>query len=104
MAALTLAGFPPAVVGLVTKYVVIRPVVEGDHIWLAVVMAINVMLGLAYYLRFVVVLVDRPAIDDPYRSPSPPVSIRISKAAVLVGTAGLVALSAWPDLLLSNLP
>ena len=104
MAALTLAGFPPAVIGLVTKYVVIRPVVEGDHVWLAVVMAVNVMLGLAYYLRFVAVLVDRPAIDDPYRSPSPPVSIRISKAAVLIGTAGLVALSAWPDLLLSNLP
>lgn len=104
MAMLTLAGFPPAVIGLVTKYVVIRPVVEGDEIWLAVVMAINVMLGLAYYLRFVAVLVDRPAIDDPYRSPSPPVSIRISKAAVLVGTAGLIALSAWPDLLLSNLP
>ena len=104
MAMLTLAGFPPAVIGLVTKYVVIRPVVEADHIWLAVVMAINVMLGLAYYLRFVVVLVDRPAIDDPYRSPSPPVSIRISKAAVLIGTAGLIALSAWPDLLLSNLP
>ena len=78
--------------------------VEGDHVWLAVVMAVNVMLGLAYYLRFVAVLVDRPAIDDPYRSPSPPVSIRISKAAVLIGTAGLVALSAWPDLLLSNLP
>ena len=104
MAMLTLAGFPPAVIGLVTKYVVIRPVVEGDEIWLAVVMAVNVMLGLAYYLRFVAVLVDRPAIDDPYRSPSPPVSIRISKAAVLIGTAGLIALSAWPDLLLSNLP
>jgi NADH-quinone oxidoreductase subunit N len=104
MAALTLAGFPPAVIGLVTKYVVIRPVIDAGDTWLAVVMAINVMLGLAYYLRFVVVLVDRPAIDDPYRSPSPPVSIRISKAAVLIGTAGLVVLSAWPDLLLSNLP
>ncbi len=104
MAALTLAGFPPAVIGLVTKYVVIRPVVDAGDTWLAVVMAVNVMLGLAYYLKFVVVLVDRPAVDDPYRSPSPPVSIRISKAAVLIGTAGLVALSAWPDLLLANLP
>lgn len=104
MAALTLAGFPPAVIGLVTKYVVIRPVVDGDYIWLAVVMAINVMLGLAYYLRFVAVLVDRPAIDDPYVSPSPPVSIRIAKAVALIGTAGLIALSAWPDWLLSNLP
>lgn len=104
MAALTLAGFPPAVIGLVTKYVVIRPVVDGDHLWLAVVMAVNVMIGLAYYLRFVAVLVDRPAIDDPYVSPSPPVSIRIAKAIALIGTAGLIALSAWPDWLFSNLP
>ncbi|MEO6606234.1 MAG: NADH-quinone oxidoreductase subunit N [Aeromicrobium sp.] len=104
IAALTLAGFPPAVIGLVTKYVVIRPAIEADEIWLAVVMAINVMLGLAFYLRFVAVLVDRPAVDDPYVSPSPPVSIRIAKATVIIGAAGLVALSAWPDLLLSNLP
>ena len=38
-AVLTLAGFPPAVAGLVTKYVVLRPVVDGDVTWLAVVMA-----------------------------------------------------------------
>src|SRR5690606_17533027 len=59
--ALTLAGFPPAVIGLVTKYVVLRPVVDDGLTWLAVVMAVNVMLGLAYYLRMVVVLVSRPA-------------------------------------------
>ena len=104
LAALTLAGFPPAIIGLVTKYVVIQPVVEAGQTWLAVVMAVNVMLGLAYYLRFVAMLVDRPADDDPYRSPSPPVSIRIAKTAVILGALGLVALSAWPDLLLSNLP
>ncbi|MBC7631809.1 NADH-quinone oxidoreductase subunit N [Aeromicrobium sp.] len=104
IAMLTLAGFPPAVIGLVTKYVVIRPVVDGDHIWLAVVMGINVMLGLAYYLRLIVVLVERPDDDDPYVSPSPPVSIRVAKAAVIIGATGLVALSAWPDLLMSNLP
>lgn len=103
-AALTLAGFPPAIIGLVTKYVVIRPVVDGDHLWLAVVMAVNVMVGLAYYLRFVAVLLGRPDDDDPYVSPSPPVSIRIAKAAVLIGAAALVALSGWPDLLLANLP
>ena len=104
VATLTLAGFPPAVVGLVTKYVVFRPVVDGDVVWLAVVMAVNVMLGLAYYLRFVAVLVGRPDVDDPYVSPSPPVSIRIAKAAAILGAAGLIAMSVWPDLLLSHLP
>ncbi len=102
-ATLTLAGFPPAIIGLVTKYVVIRPVVGSDHAWLAVVMGLNVMLGLAYYLRILVVLCDRPD-GEPYVSPSPPFSVRVAKSSVLVGTATLVALSVWPDLLLSRLP
>ena len=103
LAALTLAGFPPAVIGLVTKFVVIRPVVLDDHVWLAVVMGVNVMLGLAYYLRVVVTLCGR-ADGDPYVSPSPPISVRFAKSTVLIGSATLVVLSAWPDLLLSHLP
>jgi NADH-quinone oxidoreductase subunit N len=91
------------VIGLVTKYVVLRPVIDGGHTWLAVVMALNVMLGLAYYLRLIVVLVDRPN-GEPYVSPSPPLSVRLAKAMVIVGALGLMVLSAWPDLLLSNLP
>ncbi|MFC5677403.1 NADH-quinone oxidoreductase subunit N [Aeromicrobium endophyticum] len=103
LAALTLAGFPPAVIGLVTKVVVIRPVVLDDHVWLAVVMGVNVMLGLAYYLRLVVTLCGR-AEGEPYVSPSPPISVRFAKSTVLIGSATLVVLSAWPDLLLSHLP
>lgn len=102
-AALTLAGFPPAVTGLVAKYVVIRPVVDSDHLWLAVVMGVNVMIGLAYYLRLVVALCDVPD-GEPYVSPSPPVSVRFAKATVLIGTAGLVAASVWPSLVLDHLP
>lgn len=102
-AVLTLAGFPPAVIGLVTKYVVLRPVIDDGQTWLAVVMAVNVMLGLAYYLRLVAVLIDKPD-GEAYVSPSPPVSVRVAKATVILGALGLVALSAWPDLLLSNLP
>lgn len=103
LAALTLAGFPPAIIGLVTKYVVIEPVIEGGETWLAVVMAINVMLGLAYYLRFVAVLFDKPE-GETYVSPSPPFSVRVAKTVVILGALGIVVLSAWPDLLLSNLP
>ncbi|MET1037909.1 MAG: NADH-quinone oxidoreductase subunit N, partial [Aeromicrobium sp.] len=79
------------------------PVVDADHVWLAVVMGVNVMLGLAYYLRLVVTLCDRPD-GDPYVSPSPPFSVRIAKSAVLLGTAVLIVLSAWPDLVLAHLP
>ncbi len=102
-ALLTLAGFPPAVIGLVAKYVVLRPVIDDGQTWLAVVMAVNVMFGLAYYLRLVAVLVDKP-VGEAYVSPSPPVSVRVAKAVVILGALGLVALSAWPGLLLSNLP
>lgn len=102
-AALTLAGFPPAVIGLVTKYVVIRPVIDSGYTWLAVVMGVNIMLGLAYYVKFIIVLCDRPD-GEPYFSPSPPVSVRIAKTTVLLGTAALIAFSAWPDLILTNLP
>src|SRR5690606_17785687 len=102
-ALLTLAGFPPAVIGLVTKYVVLRPVVEGDVTWLAVVMAVNVMLGLAYYLRLVVVLVGRPA-GEPYRRTASPYPVHLAVGVVVAGTLALVVLSAWPDLLIAHLP
>lgn len=52
-----LAGLPPGVAGLVTKVVVFRSAVEAGLGWLAVVMAVNVVLGLAYYLRWTAVLV-----------------------------------------------
>lgn len=52
MALLTLAGLPPAVVGLVAKVVVLRPVVADGTWWLAVVAAVNVAVGVAVYLRW----------------------------------------------------
>ncbi len=102
-AALTLAGFPPAVAGLVTKYVILRPVVDGGIEWLAIVMAINVMLGLAYYLRLVAVVVG-PATGEPDPPAARPYAVRLATAVAVVGTAVLVILSAWPNLLIANLP
>lgn len=46
-----LAGLPPGVAGLVAKVVVLRAAVEGGLTWLAVIAAINTVIGLAYYLR-----------------------------------------------------
>lgn len=102
-ALLTLAGFPPAIIGLLTKYVVLRPVVDGHYYVLAVIMAVNVALGLAYYLRLFVRLFESPT-GEPYVSPSPPYAVRIARFGVLLGLAGLILLSAWPDLLLAHLP
>jgi NADH-quinone oxidoreductase subunit N len=52
LALLTLAGFPPAIIGLMAKYVALRPVIANGEGILAVVLAVNVVIGLAYYLRF----------------------------------------------------
>jgi NADH-quinone oxidoreductase subunit N len=60
LALLTLAGLPPAVIGLVAKVVVLRPVLGEELWWLALVAAVNIALGLAVYLRWIAALV-RPA-------------------------------------------
>ncbi len=99
---LTLAGFPPAVIGLLTKYVVLRPVVDAHYYVLATIMAVNVALGLAYYLRLFVKLFESP-VGEPYVSPSPPYAVRIARTGVAVGAASLVVLSAWPNLLFDHI-
>jgi NADH-quinone oxidoreductase subunit N len=63
-ALLCLAGLPPGVIGLLAKVVVFQSAVDGDLTWLAVVMAVNVAIGLVYYLRVVVAML----------GPAPPVA------------------------------
>jgi NADH-quinone oxidoreductase subunit N len=48
---LGLAGLPPTLAGLVAKVVVVRAALLGDAGWLAVAVAVNTVIGLAYYLR-----------------------------------------------------
>jgi len=98
-AVLVLAGFPPAVIGLVAKYVVFVPVVSGGWTWVAVVMAVNVMIGLAYYLRFVATLF-APAEPTEFRSVSGSVGVRVATFVVIVGALALVAASVWPSAVL----
>jgi NADH-quinone oxidoreductase subunit N len=98
-AVLVLAGFPPAVIGLVAKYVVFVPVVSGGWTWVAVVMAINVMIGLAYYLRFVATLF-APAEPTEFRSVGGSAGVRLATFVVLVGALALLAASVWPSAVL----
>ncbi|BAJ29099.1 putative NADH-quinone oxidoreductase subunit N [Kitasatospora setae KM-6054] len=53
---LCLAGLPPGVVGLFGKVVVFRAAVDAGLGWLAVVMAVNVVIALAYYLKWTALL------------------------------------------------
>jgi NADH-quinone oxidoreductase subunit N len=51
-----LAGLPPGVAGLFAKVFVLRAAVHGHVTWLAVVAAVNTVIGLAYYLRVAALL------------------------------------------------
>ncbi|OEV03430.1 NADH-quinone oxidoreductase subunit N [Streptomyces oceani] len=53
---LCLAGLPPGVIGLFGKVVVFQAAVDADLGWLAVVMAVNVVIALYYYLQWTALL------------------------------------------------
>ncbi|HET9173583.1 MAG TPA: NADH-quinone oxidoreductase subunit N [Actinospica sp.] len=53
---LCLAGLPPGLMGLFAKVAVFRAVISGGLTWLAVIMAVNVVIALFYYLRWAAVL------------------------------------------------
>lgn len=98
MALLTLAGFPPAVIGLLAKYVVFAAVVAHGPLWLAVVMALNVMIGLAYYLRLIAVLCEAPT----ELAPAARGGAAVARVAVAAMGVALVVFSAWPAFLLDH--
>jgi NADH-quinone oxidoreductase subunit N len=58
---LCLAGLPPGVMGLFAKVAVFKAAVSGDLVWLAAIMAVNVVIALYYYLRWAAVMFAGPA-------------------------------------------
>lgn len=56
---LCLAGLPPGVIGLFAKVAVFSSIVGTGPAWLAVVMAVNVVIALVYYLRWTALLFAR---------------------------------------------
>ncbi|MEO7753788.1 MAG: proton-conducting transporter membrane subunit [Terracoccus sp.] len=113
LALTSLAGLPPGVIGLVGKVVALRPVVAQGWLWLAVVAAVNAVLGVAVYLRWL-----RPVVSlgDPETQPvagtapdaEPGVEPdrgrrRAVVAALVLSAAVLVVVSVQPDLLLGLL-
>jgi NADH-quinone oxidoreductase subunit N len=51
-----LAGLPPGLAGLFAKVTVVRALLDAGAGWLALVVAINAVIGLAYYIRAAVAL------------------------------------------------
>ncbi|GAB3601020.1 NADH-quinone oxidoreductase subunit N [Angustibacter peucedani] len=99
-ALLCLAGLPPGVMGVVAKVVALVPVVGVEAWWLVAVAVVNVVLGVAVYLRWAVQLftpaaaAPDAAADVPADGPRSPVSGRV---ALSVAAAGCVALSVLPE-------
>lgn len=107
LALLTLAGLPPAVIGLVAKVVVLRPVAADGTWWLLVVATLNIALGIAVYLRWLSALIEREPVDqDPEpatpgetpagaetTTPAPPTHVMAATHRVLIAVlAGLLLL------------
>ncbi|KOX22936.1 NADH-quinone oxidoreductase subunit N [Streptomyces sp. NRRL F-6491] len=57
---LNLAGLPPGIIGLFAKVTVFSAAVDAGLGWLAVVMALNVVIALYYYLRWTALLFRTP--------------------------------------------
>ncbi|OLT27676.1 NADH-quinone oxidoreductase subunit N [Actinomadura sp. CNU-125] len=92
-----LAGLPPGVMGLFAKVVVFRGVVAGDVVWLAVVMAINTVIGLYYYLLWAVRLFTEPTNPTPETVPGLPIRFAVAATA-----AGALVLSVAPQVILQT--
>jgi NADH-quinone oxidoreductase subunit N len=93
-----LAGLPPGVAGLFAKVVVLRTAVHGHVTWLAVVAAVNTVIGLAYYLRLAASLfAPREQAGEPVRPASRQPALLAAVALTAVAT---VVLSVDPQPLL----
>jgi NADH-quinone oxidoreductase subunit N len=93
-----LAGLPPGVAGLFAKVVVFRAVVDAHVTWLAVVAAVNAVIGLAYYLRVAALLFVPPTTTAQVRVRW--AGERAGAVALAVTAAVTVALSVYPQPLL----
>ena len=62
LALLSLAGLPPGFLGLVAKVAALRPVVTSELWLLAVIAAVNAVLGVAVYLRWLLPVISSPEV------------------------------------------
>ncbi|MFE9840906.1 NADH-quinone oxidoreductase subunit N [Streptomyces goshikiensis] len=100
---LCLAGLPPGIIGLFAKVTVFQSAVDAGLGWLAVVMAVNVVIALYYYLRWTALLFRTPEEGGPAPDPSAAARTRaplpVTAAIVLTIVTALV-LSGAPQLVL----
>ncbi|MQA27678.1 MAG: NADH-quinone oxidoreductase subunit N, partial [Micromonosporaceae bacterium] len=91
-----LAGLPPGLAGLFAKIAVVRALLEGSAGWLAVIVALNAVVGLAYYVR-VGALLYRPGAHEAGPPPRVPLPVTL---AVLGATAAALVVGFAPQLVI----
>ncbi|WP_455352391.1 NADH-quinone oxidoreductase subunit N [Streptomyces sp. SYSU K217416] len=96
---LCLAGLPPGIIGLFAKVTVFRSAVEAGLGWLAVVMAVNVVIALYYYLKWTAVLFRAPEPAAAAEGEPAPVRHRVPTPITLT-----IALTAAVGLVVSGAP
>jgi NADH-quinone oxidoreductase subunit N len=100
-----LAGLPPGLAGLFAKIVVFRAAVNGTAAWLAIVVAVNTVIGLFYYLAWAARLfAPRPAVAGNGGAAGVLSVPRAVGAAIGVAAAGTIVLSLAPELVLHVTP
>ena len=92
---LCLAGLPPGIIGLFAKVTVFSAAVDAGLGWLAVVMAVNVVIALYYYLQWTALLFRAPEGEPEKQRVPAPLTAAIALTAVLG-----IALSGAPQLVL----
>jgi NADH-quinone oxidoreductase subunit N len=96
-----LAGLPPGLAGLFAKIVVFRGVLAGGYGWLAVIMAVNTVIGLYYYLAWASRLFgSRPDDVKVYMGRVP----AYVGAAIMTAAAGTLLVSVFPQVVLGVAP
>ncbi|MFH7599753.1 NADH-quinone oxidoreductase subunit N [Streptomyces racemochromogenes] len=98
---LCLAGLPPGVIGLFAKVTVFRSAVDAGLGWLAVIMAVNVVIALYYYLRWTALLFRSPETEAGAEGPATRTKAPwpLTAAIALTAVTALV-LSGAPQLVL----
>jgi NADH-quinone oxidoreductase subunit N len=89
-----LAGLPPGVMGVVAKIVALVPVIGVEAWGLVAVAVVNVVLGVAVYLRWAVHVFSPRSDGEVVRGRPTPLAGRL---ALSLAAAGCVALSVLPE-------
>jgi NADH-quinone oxidoreductase subunit N len=95
---LCLAGLPPGLMGLFAKVAVFRAVISGGLTWLAVVMAVNVVIALFYYLRWAA------ALFAPAPMPAPGVAVGAADGDAEAAVGAGVAAAGYRSVLSRSVP